>query len=908
MGGIREVEKVSDMRACLHRGQNFVAVTVYTTDLLNLSARYILLSSRIGKITTCIPRISSPILLNSRQGRRLNTLATMEQAEPIRYNGKEYDIVQEGLAEILSPRQERNIQPSKKRKSGEDQSVSPAQAVFYNPVQQFNRDLSVLAIKVFSEDLAAIQRNRYERRLEALARKRQCKVDRRKPTEAVEVGTVVKNQTPGDDVPDTIETPSKAPANAFLSENPEDNVESELVEIEQGLTSSGNAMTKPKPNPPTTVKGAAVDFAVNEVERISERTATDKPTNNGPTNDDRSLEKGSNRNIEQSNGQPANTPRSIDLKFRVCDALSATGLRAIRYAKEIPRVTQVIANDLSPTATTSIALNICHNEVNDKVIPTTSEAQLHLSASASKPDSKYEVVDLDPYGTAVPFLDSAIQALIDGGLLCVTCTDASLFASMGYLEKTFTLYRGLPFKGQQSHEVGLRLILHTVATSAASYGIAIEPLLSISADFYVRLFIRVRRNLNDTKFLGGKTQLLYYCGEGCGAFSTQPIVKIREMKDKIGQPIYKYTQALAPTTTPSCEHCDFKQHLAGPMWGGPIHNPHFVQRILDTLPDLDSQIYGTIPRIKGMLTVARDETFPPEGLIAQPTSPQQTSATTDTATLAIQPISSLPPSYLDPAPLFIHPPSLCKALHCNSPPDAAVRGALLGLGYRVSRSHTSAGSIKTDAPWSIIWEVMREWTRQRAPIKKGAITKGTAGWGLMKRDRSNVIVATLKEELEAVLKGKDTLKDITDGIQGALYRAMNNPNTYDQEVNGDEAKREHHEVNGNAESFKDQDTPFGNDTIQTHVEKDPLSPLKDKKLRERNTYKQERRGASPDGISSTKPIITHPGHQPLTALQRSELNVVFDEKLGSESGVQGLVRYQMNPRENWGPMKKAKTS
>jgi tRNA (guanine26-N2/guanine27-N2)-dimethyltransferase len=29
----------------------------------------------------------------------------------------------------------------------------------------------------------------------------------------------------------------------------------------------------------------------------------------------------------------------------------------------------------------------------------------------------YDVVDLDPYGTAVPFLDSAIQALGDGGML-----------------------------------------------------------------------------------------------------------------------------------------------------------------------------------------------------------------------------------------------------------------------------------------------------------------------------------------------------------------------------------------------------------------------------------------------------------------------------------------------------------
>ena len=39
--------------------------------------------------------------------------------------------------------------------------------------------------------------------------------------------------------------------------------------------------------------------------------------------------------------------------------------------------------------------------------------------------SRFDVIDLDPYGTASPFLDSAVQAVADGGLLCVTCTGAN---------------------------------------------------------------------------------------------------------------------------------------------------------------------------------------------------------------------------------------------------------------------------------------------------------------------------------------------------------------------------------------------------------------------------------------------------------------------------------------------------
>ena len=46
-----------------------------------------------------------------------------------------------------------------------------------------------------------------------------------------------------------------------------------------------------------------------------------------------------------------------------------------------------------------------------------------------------DVVDLDPYGTAAPFIDAAIQSVNDSGLLCVTCTDLPVLATTNYPEK-----------------------------------------------------------------------------------------------------------------------------------------------------------------------------------------------------------------------------------------------------------------------------------------------------------------------------------------------------------------------------------------------------------------------------------------------------------------------------------------
>lgn len=44
------------------------------------------------------------------------------------------------------------------------------------------------------------------------------------------------------------------------------------------------------------------------------------------------------------------------------------------------------------------------------------------STIVQNPDG-YEAVDLDPYGSPSQFLDTAVQAVSEGGLLLVTATD-----------------------------------------------------------------------------------------------------------------------------------------------------------------------------------------------------------------------------------------------------------------------------------------------------------------------------------------------------------------------------------------------------------------------------------------------------------------------------------------------------
>lgn len=79
-------------------------------------------------------------------------------------------------------------------------------------------------------------------------------------------------------------------------------------------------------------------------------------------------------------------------------------------------------------------------------------------------DKRFHVIDLDPYGSAAIFLDSAVQAVIDGGyfftfnfkllilgILMVTCTDTATLCG-NTPEACFNKYNSIPLRHRCCHE------------------------------------------------------------------------------------------------------------------------------------------------------------------------------------------------------------------------------------------------------------------------------------------------------------------------------------------------------------------------------------------------------------------------------------------------------------------------
>jgi len=143
----------------------------------------------------------------------------------------------------------------------------------------------------------------------------------------------------------------------------------------------------------------------------------------------------------------------MEFKPIIVEALAASVLRSIRYAKELPQDIpfKVIANDISPSAVEAIKRNSEYNKI-DRIIPSQKDAVILLHENSGKAD----VIDLDPYGAPNLFLDAAMSAAKNGCLLCVTCTDMACLAGT-HVGACYAKYGSMPWHSSNGHEFGLRI-------------------------------------------------------------------------------------------------------------------------------------------------------------------------------------------------------------------------------------------------------------------------------------------------------------------------------------------------------------------------------------------------------------------------------------------------------------------
>ncbi|WP_188595617.1 tRNA (guanine(26)-N(2))-dimethyltransferase [Thermocladium modestius] len=174
----------------------------------------------------------------------------------------------------------------------------------------------------------------------------------------------------------------------------------------------------------------------------------------------------------------------------VCEPLSGSGVRGIRYLLEVDGVSKVVMGDLSREAHALIMRNLERNGVSDRAEAVRGDANELLSRV------KCDVVDLDPFGSPAPFISSAVRALRDGGLLCLTATDLGVLEGRHY-NKAVRRYGVFPLRVPFSREVGLRALIGFVVREALVLDAGVIPLIGYHERHYYRACVVVSKDRAD---------------------------------------------------------------------------------------------------------------------------------------------------------------------------------------------------------------------------------------------------------------------------------------------------------------------------------------------------------------------------------------------------------------------------
>ncbi|WMV19050.1 hypothetical protein MTR67_012435 [Solanum verrucosum] len=354
--------------------------------------------------------------------------------------------------------------------------------------------------------------------------------------------------------------------------------------------------------------------------------------------------------------------KDLELKpARVLEALSASGLRALRYAREVEGIGQVVALDNDKVSVESCRRNIRFNGsvACSKLESHLADARVYMLTHPKE----FDVVDLDPYGSPSVFLDSAVQSVVDGGILMCTATDLAVLCG-GNGEVCYSKYGSYPLRGKYCHEMALRILLACIESHANQYKRYIVPVLSVHMDFYVRVFVRIYSSASAMRNTPLKLSYVYQCN-GCDSFHLQPVGRTISKSNTL-----RYHPGFGPAISQDCSDCGKKFNMGGPIWSAPIHDQEWVAAILADVKSMKEQ-YPAYDRICAMLTAVSEE--------------------------------------LPDIPLFLSLHNISATLKCTSPSAVMFRSAVINAGYRTSGTHVNPLGLKTDAPMHTIWDIMRCW-------------------------------------------------------------------------------------------------------------------------------------------------------------------------------------------------------
>ena len=169
--------------------------------------------------------------------------------------------------------------------------------------------------------------------------------------------------------------------------------------------------------------------------------------------------------------------------LRGWDLLAATGVRGLRLLHESDAFHEMLLTEQNAEAFAVLQRNVA---------PYAGEGARAIRHDATTPleEGAFGYVDVDPFGTPVPFVPAALTAVRNEGLLAVTATDLPVLAgvSRGVCESR---YRARPIRGYRAGEAAVRIVMAYLARTVGEMGRKVRPALAYVHDHYLRIYARV---------------------------------------------------------------------------------------------------------------------------------------------------------------------------------------------------------------------------------------------------------------------------------------------------------------------------------------------------------------------------------------------------------------------------------
>ena len=240
--------------------------------------------------------------------------------------------------------------------------------------------------------------------------------------------------------------------------------------------------------------------------------------------------------------------------------LAASGIRGIRMLKELKKdkIKTVEFNDLNKEAVSLIKKNLKKNKIKSRFKIHNKDANEFMILSKG-----FDYIDIDPFGSPNPFLDSAIKRISRDGILAVTATDT------GCLSGTFPgackrKYWANPLLNELKHEIGIRILIRKVQLIGAEHDKALIPIFSHSTLHYMRIYFLCKKGKQEADKIIKQHKYLLYCNKCMDR-------RISEFNIDI------------------C--CDSWMDYAGPLWIGQLWDSKLIKKIGK---NMDSKLIDTI--------------------------------------------------------------------------------------------------------------------------------------------------------------------------------------------------------------------------------------------------------------------------------------------------------------------------